>query len=165
MAHTIRTMTEQDWPSVKRIYEQGIATKNATFEKSAPTYEQWIRQATPACRLVLEEQQNILGWCKISRVSTREVYAGVGETSVYIDLNEKGKGIGTLLLQELIRHSENEGFWMLQAAIFPENEASIKLHLNNGFRIVGVRERIGKRDGVWRDNVFLERRSNVVGVD
>lgn len=165
MAHSIRTLEEKDWPAVKRIYEQGMETKNATFETEAPPYGQWISQSPSSCRLVLEEDGKIHGWCKISRVSTRKVYCGVGEISVYIDPAQKGKGLGTLLLQEVIRQSEKEGFWTLQAAIFPENKASIQLHLKNGFRVVGIRERIGKRDGVWRDNVFMERRSKTVGVD
>jgi L-amino acid N-acyltransferase YncA len=165
MAYSIRTMDKKDWPSVKRIYEQGIATKNATFETEAPPYEQWIHQSLSSCRMVLEENQTIFGWCKLSAVSARQAYAGVGEVSVYVDPAEIGKGIGNLLLRELIQASENEGFWTLQAAIFPENEASVKLHLNNGFRIVGLRERIGKLDSIWRDNVFMERRSKIIGVD
>lgn len=165
MCYTIRNVTQEDWPQLKRIYEAGIATGLATFETQATSYEKWIDYTHPACRLVLEEQNQILGWCKLSVVSSRKVYKGVGEVSVYVHPEQKGKGLGNLLLQELIRTSEKEGFWTLQAAIFPENHASLQLHLKNGFREVGFRERIGKLDGVWRDNVFLERRSRVNGTD
>ncbi|MGI2326742.1 GNAT family N-acetyltransferase [Planococcus sp. YIM B11945] len=164
MSQSIRTLIEEDWPAVKRIYEAGLATGLATFETDMPSYEEWANQAPPGCRLVLEEQHQILGWCKLSSVSSRKVYEGVGEVSVYVHPAYKGKGIGNLLLQALIRTSEQEGFWMLQASIFPENPASLLLHLKNGFREVGRRERIGQLNGVWRDTILLERRSQVNGI-
>lgn len=164
MRHTIRILIQEDWPAVKRIYEAGLATGLATFETEVPSYDEWTNQAPPGCRIVLEEQQQILGWCKLSYVSSRKVYEGVGEVSVYVDSAYKGKGIGNELLQALIQISEQEGFWTLQASIFPENHASLQLHLKNGFREVGRRERIGKLDGVWRDTILLERRSQVNGM-
>jgi L-amino acid N-acyltransferase YncA len=165
MTYTVRIMTDKDWPSVKSIYEAGIATGIATFETQAPPYEQWSQNSRPACRLVLEEQSQILGWCKVSAVSSRKAYQGVGEVSVYVHPDAKGKGIGDSLVKALIHASEQEGYWTLQANIFPENEASIHLHVKNGFREVGRREKIGKLAGVWRDNVLLERRSQTVGQD
>lgn len=161
---TIRTLIKEDWPAVKRIYEAGLATGLATFETEVPSYEKWADQTSSACRLVLEEQHQILGWCKLSSVSSRKVYEGVGEVSVYVDPAYKRKGIGNVLLQALIRTSEEEGFWTLQARIFPENHASLRLHLKNGFREVGRRERIGKLNNVWRDTILLERRSQVMGM-
>ena len=165
MSYTIRTLVKEDWPTVKRIYEDGLATGLATFETEVPSYEKWVNQTSPACRLVLEEQHQILGWCKLSLVSSRKVYEGVGEVSVYVDSAHKGKGIGNLLLQALIRASEEEGVWTLQASIFPENHASLQLHLKNGFREVGRRERIGQLTGVWHDTILLERRSRLNGWD
>ncbi|GKW46970.1 GNAT family N-acetyltransferase [Planococcus sp. NCCP-2050] len=163
MHRSIRTFATADWPAVKRIYEAGLATGLASFETEAPSYENWADQTESACRLVLEEGQQIIGWCKVSAVSSRQVYKGVGEVSVYVDPAHKGKGIGMALLQALICASEAQGFWTLQASIFPENHASLQLHLKNGFREVGRRERIGQRAGVWRDTILLERRSQVNG--
>ncbi|BDH63580.1 phosphinothricin acetyltransferase [Ureibacillus massiliensis 4400831 = CIP 108448 = CCUG 49529] len=165
MTISIRKVTNEDWEQVKFIYEAGIATRIATFETQAPsTFEHWISNANLECSLVVHEESTILGWCKLTPVSLRKVYSGVGEISIYIHPNAKGKGIGNLLLQTLINKSEEQGFWTLEAKIFLENEASIHLHKKNGFKVVGIREKIGKRDGVWRDNIFLERRSKVVGV-
>ncbi|SOC22479.1 phosphinothricin acetyltransferase [Ureibacillus xyleni] len=162
----IRQVTKDDWDQVKFIYEAGIATKIATFETQAPSsFEKWIGNANRGCSFVAQEGSTILGWCKLTPVSTREVYSGVGEVSIYTHPAAKGKGIGTLLLQNLIEKSEHHGFWTLEAKIFKENEASIHLHMKNGFRLVGIREKIGKRDGVWKDNVFLERRSTLVGTN
>lgn len=165
MSYTIRTLTESDWLAVKAIYEAGMATGQATFETQARPYEEWSQNSRPACRLVLEHENQILGWAKVSAVSARQVYKGVGEVSVYVHPDAKGKGIGDALMKGLIQKAEQEGYWMLQANIFPENEASVQLHLKNGFRKVGRRERIGKLAGVWRDNVLLERRSQTVGQD
>lgn len=166
MTIIIRKVTIEDWEQVKFIYEAGIATKMATFETQAPpSFEQWIGNANLECSLVAQEGSNILGWCKLSPVSLRKVYSGVGEVSIYIHPSAKGKGIGNLLLQSLINKSEEQGFWTLEAKIFKENEASINLHKKNGFKVVGVRKKIGKRDGIWRDNVFLERRSALVGIE
>jgi len=166
MAIKIRQVSKEDWNQVKFIYEAGIATKNATFETAAPaSFEQWFGNAIPSCSLVAEESSSILGWCKLSPISAREVYAGVGEHSIYIHPDAKGKGIGNLLLGDLIKQSEAKGFWTLESKIFVENEASIQLHKKNGFKIVGIREKIAKRDGIWRDTLLLERRSQVIGID
>ncbi|WP_179966039.1 GNAT family N-acetyltransferase [Lysinibacillus antri] len=166
MTISIRKVTEDDWEQVKFIYEAGIATKIATFEAQAPvTYEQWIGNANRECTLIAEKGSDILGWCKLTPVSARKVYAGVGEVSIYVHPMAKGTGIGNLLLQNLIQRSEEQGFWTLEAKIFKENEASIHLHKKNGFKVVGIREKIGKKDGVWKDNMLLERRSILVGLD
>lgn len=166
MTIIIRKVTPDDWEQVKFIYEAGIATKNATFETEAPsTFEQWYRNANPTCSLVAEKDGAILGWCKLTPVSSRKVYSGVGEHSIYIHPNTKGKGIGNLLLGQLIKTSEAEGFWTLESKIFVENEASIQLHKKNGFKVVGIREKIAKRDGIWRDTLLLERRSQLIGLD
>ncbi|MCM3387098.1 N-acetyltransferase family protein [Ureibacillus chungkukjangi] len=166
MTIEIRLATKSDWHQVKFIYEAGIVTKNATFETEAPSsFDQWFGNAIPSCTLVAEEDSTILGWCKLTPVSYRKVYEGVGELSIYIHPDAKGKGVGTLLLSNLINASERGGFWTLEAKIFSENEASIHLHKKQGFKIVGIREKIAKRDGVWRDVLLLERRSQMVGVN
>lgn len=165
MEINIRRMTQSDWPQVKVIYEEGIKSKNATFETQAPTYEKWMDAAHPDCHLVAEEDDQVLAWAKVLFTSARPVYAGVGEVSIYVHPSAKGKGIGSKLLQELIISSEQQGFWTLKAVIFPENVASINLHKKCGFRIVGTHEKMGKMDGIWRDNVVMERRSDTVGVD
>ena len=166
MSIKIRKLAKEDWDQVKFIYEAGIATKNATFETQAPaTFEQWISNAIPSCTIVAEEDSSIIGWCRLTPVSYREVYTGIGEHSIYVHPDAKGKGIGNLLLGELIEQSEAEGFWTLESKIFVENEASIQLHKKNGFKVVGIRERIAKLDGVWRDTLLLERRSQVAGLD
>lgn len=164
MDFNIRAAAKEDWPEIKRIYEAGMHTGLATFETAAPDYEQWSDEQTTACRMVIESNGELLGFCKLSRVSKREVYQGVGEVSIYIDTAHFGKGIGQHLMDALIEASEQQGFWTLEAKIFPENIASIRLHKKNGFREVGIRECIGKRDGLWRDNVLLERRSTVNGI-
>jgi L-amino acid N-acyltransferase YncA len=161
----IRPMKLKDSTAVMRIYADGIAGRNATFETILPTWETWDAKHLPTCRLVAEEEGKILGWVAFSQVSAREVYRGVVEESVYIDAAAQGKGVGYALLSEGIRQSEAEGYWMIQTSIFPENVASIKLHEKCGFRIVGHRERIAKLDGIWRSTVMLERRSQVVGND
>ncbi|MGM0897857.1 MAG: N-acetyltransferase family protein [Bacillota bacterium] len=163
MEYTIRPAVESDWPKIKHIYEAGMDSGLATFETKAPSYENWSDSETSNCRLVIESATQILGFCKLSLVSKRPVYSGVGEVSIYVDPGYSGEGIGQQLMKALIQASEQQGFWTLEAKIFPENEASIRLHKKNGFREVGVRERIGKRDGVWRDNVLLERRSKING--
>jgi phosphinothricin acetyltransferase len=117
------------------------------------------------CRLVAVENGQVAGWAALTAVSGRCIYAGVAEVSVYVSQNHRGKKIGTALLQTLIAESEHNGFWTLQAGIFPENKASIGVHQNNGFRIIGYREKIGKMDNIWRDNVILERRSKLIGID
>jgi L-amino acid N-acyltransferase YncA len=159
----IRELNETDYGSVKEIYKQGIATKNATFETSAPDWEEWDKKYLNNCRFVVVENGVVIGWAALSAVSGRCVYAGVCEVSVYVREEFHGKGIGKKLLSSLIESSEENNIWTLQAGIFPENKASIILHLNQGFREVGRRERIGQMDGIWRDTVLLEKRSSVVG--
>jgi L-amino acid N-acyltransferase YncA len=161
----IRAMKPEDSSEVMRIYADGIAGRNATFETVVPSWEIWDAKHLQTCRFVAEEDGKILGWVAFSQVSAREVYRGVIEESVYIDAAAQGKGLGYALLSEGVRQSEAEGYWMIQTAIFPENEASIKLHEKCGFRIVGERERIAQLDGIWRSTVMMERRSKIVGND
>jgi phosphinothricin acetyltransferase len=162
--YSIRKMTEQDWPAVRTIYEEGIATGNATFETEAPSGEDWDTTHLKECRLVAAEGERVTGWAALSRVSGRCVYAGVAEVSIYIAAEERGRGIGKSLLQTLIPESEQSGIWTLQAGIFPENEASIALHRECGFRMIGRRERLGQMNGWWRDVLMFERRSLLTGV-
>ena len=158
----IRNLVPSDWEQVKSIYEKGIATGNATFQTTAPSWGEWDESHLKTCRFVDEHDGVIRGWAALTPVSSRCVYAGVAEVSVYVDPQCIGKGIGSNLLQELIKVSEQQGIWTLQAGIFPENKASLKIHENAGFRILGVREKIGKQHGIWRDTVFLERRSQTI---
>jgi len=156
-------MTADHWPQVKAIYESGIATGNATFQTTAPEWEEWDKAHVKTCRLVAIENSQVTGWAALTAVSGRCVYAGVGEVSVYIHADARGKNAGTQLLQALITASESNGFWTLQAGIFPENTASIKVHEKCGFRLVGRREKIGQMNGLWRDTLLLERRSLITG--
>jgi L-amino acid N-acyltransferase YncA len=160
----IRNMTETDHPSVQAIYQEGIATGHATFETSAPAWEDWDAEHISSCRLVAINDEKIEGWAALSPVSGRCIYAGVAEVSVYVAATARGKGVGKQLLQALIDASEEAGIWTLQSGVFPENIASIRLNETLGFREIGYREKIGKMNGVWRDVVLLERRSTVVGV-
>lgn len=162
---SIENMTADAWPYVAKIYMAGIATKNATFEQNAPDWQSWSSSHRSDCRLVARLGTRIVGWAALSNVSSRCIYSGVAEVSIYVDPEFQGRGIGDRLMKSLIRESEANGLWTLQAGIFPENEKSIQLHLRNGFRIIGTRERIGKMDGVWRDTVLMERRSVRVGLD
>ena len=155
-------MLQQHWEAVKTIYEEGIATGNATFQSVAPTWKEWDESHVANSRLIAIENNEVLGWAALTAVSGRCVYAGVGEVSVYVSANARGKGVGKLLLQALIDESEKNNFWTLQAGIFPENIASKKIHETCGFRIIGKREKIGKMNHVWRDTLLLERRSKVV---
>jgi L-amino acid N-acyltransferase YncA len=162
---TITTMLPEHWEAVKTIYEEGIATGNATFQTAAPSWEEWDNAHLKTCRLIATENNGVLGWVALTAVSSRCVYAGVAEVSVYVAANARGKNIGSLLLQALINESEQNGIWTLQSGIFPENKPSISIHEKNGFRIIGYRERIGKMGNVWRDNISLERRSNKIGIN
>lgn len=161
----VRTMKPIDWKAVSTIYSEGIATGFATFETQVPSYAQWDSAHTKQCRLVAESGGEILGWAALSPVSSRCVYGGVGEVSVYISEKSRGKGVGKLLMQHLIEASEKSGFWTIQSGIFPENTASIKLHEKAGFRYIGKRERIGKINGIWKDNLLFEKRSEKVNAD
>ena len=156
-------MRTEDWEDVADIYLQGIQSGHATFETEVPSWERWDAGHLPFARLVLSVDDKIEGWAGLSRVSARQVYSGVAEVSVYVAIESRGKGFGHTLLQALIRESEANGVWTLQASVFPENEASIALHRRCGFREVGRRQRIAKLHGVWRDTVLLERRSTVAG--
>jgi L-amino acid N-acyltransferase YncA len=160
----IQTMLPAHWPAVKNIYEEGIATDNATFQTAAPGWEEWDAAHVKNLRLVAVLNERVLGWAALTPVSGRCIYAGVGEVSVYVAASARGKGLGKKLLQVLIAESEKNNFWTLQAGIFPENEASVSIHEFCGFRIIGSREKIGTMHGVWRDILLLERRSTVVGV-
>ncbi|MEZ4797982.1 MAG: N-acetyltransferase family protein [Flavobacteriaceae bacterium] len=155
----IRTFKEQDWNSVSKIYAEGIATGVATFETEVPSFHVWDEKFLKQCRLVAEIDSEVAGFAVLSQVSKRKVYIGVAEVTIYIAENQRGKGIGKQLLNALVAESEKEGFWTLQAGIFAENKASIQLHKQCGFRIVGVREKLGKLNNAWHDNVLMERRS------
>jgi L-amino acid N-acyltransferase YncA len=156
----IRPMLESDWPAVARIYREGIQTGLATFETEVPDWNDWDIGHHRRCRLVADVDGQVVAWAALGPVSRRHVYRGVAELSIYVAEQSRGNGVGSRLLAAVVSESETEGFWTVQAGIFPENEASIRLHERLGFRIVGVRERIGELDGVWRDVVFMERRSS-----
>ncbi|HET7461912.1 MAG TPA: GNAT family N-acetyltransferase [Longimicrobium sp.] len=159
MIPTLVPMQPAHWDEVRRIYLEGMATGNATFQAEAPAWEAWDAGHHPHSRLVALEDERVAGWAALSPVSARPVYAGVAEVSVYVAASHRGRGVGGALLGALIRGSEENGIWTLQAGIFPENVASITLHERHGFRIVGRRERIGRLHGTWRDVLLLERRS------
>ena len=155
---------EDDWAEVRAIYIDGIATGDATFETDAPDWETWNRNHLTFGRIIVREAGAVIGWAALSPASSRRVYAGVAEVSVYVAQAARGRGAGRALLTALIDEAERNGVWTLQAGIFPENLASITLHKTCGFREVGRRERVGRLHGVWRDVVLLERRSEVVGI-
>ena len=159
---SIRELLPGDWAAVCDIYEEGIRGANATFETESPSWEVWDA-AHPELRLVAEREGVVVGWAALSPASGRCCYRGVGDVSVYVAGVARGAGIGRGLLGELVARSEQAGYWTLTAGVFPENEASLRLHEACGFRKIGVRERIGELDGVWRDVILLERRSNVIG--
>jgi L-amino acid N-acyltransferase YncA len=159
----IEPMRADDWEAVRAIYLEGIATGNATFETSAPSWEEWDAKHLPNCRLVARANGEVIGWVALLPVSTRKVYAGVVEESVYIAEKARGQGVGKALLNAVIAESDRAGIWTIQTAIFAEKTARIALHKSCGFREVGYRERIGQMNGVWRNTVMLERRSKVVG--
>ena len=155
----IRELREDDWPAVAAVYEDGIRTRNATFETAAPSWGAWDAGHLPEPRIVAELDGEVVGWAALTPYSSRDVYRGVAEDSVYVAVRAQGRGIGRALLEELVTRAEADGIWTIQAGVFPENEASLRLHERCGFRRVGVRERIGEQDGVWRDVVLLERRA------
>jgi phosphinothricin acetyltransferase len=161
----VEKMHHEDWGAVRIIYSEGIATGNATFETEVPEWEDWNRSHLHDCRLVAKDGSRVVGWAALTPVSSRCIYSGAAEVSVYVAISERGRGIGKALLRSLITESERTGIWTLQASMFPENIASIVLHKACGFREIGVRERIGRMRGVWRDTVLMERRSKVVGID
>ena len=159
-------MTPADWPSVRAIYEEGIATGLATFETAAPEWEAFNHSHRPDCRLVARLRGDVVAWAVLGRYSPRAVYSGVAELSIYVAARVRGQGVGRELLGGLIRAAEAAGIWTLQAGVMADNPASLALHEKAGFRRVGVRERIGRdTTGKWRDVVLLERRSRRVGVE
>ncbi len=180
MEYPIIPIVQNHWPAVQEIYREGIATGNATFETELPDWEKWDSGHRKDCRFVALEptefgedagdfailplhRLSVLGWAALSPVSTRRVYRGVAEVSVYVAAAARGRGVGKALLKALVQESEVNGIWTLQAGIFPENTASVALHKSCGFRKVGVRRRIGKLGDTWRDVLLLERRSAKVG--
>ncbi len=158
----IAELRPEHWPEVARIYAQGIATGNATFETEAPSWERWDAAHLPEHRFVALRERAVVGWVAVSPVSARRVYRGVVEESVYVDASAQGQGVGRALLERLVASTEAAGIWTIQTGIFPENEASVRLHERVGFEIVGRRRRLGKLHGEWRDVLLLERRSPVV---
>lgn len=162
----IRPLKPSDWPAVRRIYREGIATGDATFETEVPSWERWDGSHLASCRFVAvrERDGETVGWAALSPVSDRCVYGGVAEVSVYVAEGARGRGVGSALLERLVQGSEEAGIWTLQAGIFPENAGSIAIHLARGFRVVGVREKLGRLGDRWRDVTLLERRSPTVGL-
>lgn len=160
----VRRFQQSDWPAVQEIYQQGIDTGHATFQTRAKEWAEWDSSTLKECRLVAVMGEQVVGWAALSPVSNRPVYAGVAEVSIYVAPAHQGRGIGRRLLTALVMESERAGFWTLQAGIFPENRASLGLHQKCGFRVVGVRHRLGQMHGLWRDVVLLERRSQNVGI-
>jgi phosphinothricin acetyltransferase len=157
---TIRELEKKDWPSVAAIFEEGIATGLATFETAAPDWPAWDDSHLPGeLRLVAEEDGEVVGFAALSPVSSREAYRGVVENSIYVSERARGRGLGSALLNELVRRSEEAGIWTIQTSIFPENLPSLAVHQRAGFRVVGRRERIGQLNGRWRDTLLLERRA------
>jgi len=159
----IDSLSNDDWAIVKAIYLEGIATGKATFETEAPDWETWDRNHLSFARLAARSGDDVVGCAALSSVSSRQVYAGVAEVSVYVAASARGMGVGRSLLVALIEEAERNGIWTLQAGVFPENTVSITLHKSCGFRAVGRRERIGMLRGVWRDVILLERRSQTIG--
>ncbi|HEY4426242.1 MAG TPA: GNAT family N-acetyltransferase [Pyrinomonadaceae bacterium] len=152
-------MKASDWEQVRAIYLEGICSGHSTFETEAPSWEKWDEGHLDIGRLVMRDRETVLGWAALSPVSKRHAYRGVAEVTVYVSENAQGQGIGRTLLEALIDESEKNGIWTLQASIFPENTASVRLHLRCGFREVGRRERIAMLNGFWRDTLLFERRA------
>lgn len=163
MNYELREMLPNDEKRVLEIFKQGINGGIATFETEVPTTEAWNMEYFNDCRWVLENESNeIVGWCALKPVSKRECFKGVAEVNIYFDNMYQGKGLGSVLLKKMILDSESHGFWTLQANIFPENETSIRFHQKNGFRTVGVRKKIGKLNGQWKDLILMEKRSEII---
>ena len=154
----VRPMRDEDWPGVRAVYLEGIATGNATFETEAPSFERWSNSHLVEHRLVAVRGEDVVGWAALSPVSDRCAYAGVAEVSVYVAAHARGEHVGRKLLETLTASSDSAGIWTIQTGIFPENTASLQLHLHCGFRVVGTRERLGQLQGRWRDVLLLERR-------
>jgi phosphinothricin acetyltransferase len=157
----IRELASSDWPVVAAIWADGMATGDATFETEVPSWEEFDRTRLPGHRLVAVDG-DVVGWAALTPTSPRDCYAGVAENSVYVAADARGRGVGSALLDALLAGADAGGIWTVQTSVFPENEASVALHLHAGFRVVGRRERIARLNGVWRDTLFLERRSPAV---
>ena len=160
----IRTMTKQDSLRVLEIYKMGLETRMATFETIVPSWTVWDLKHLSHSRLVYIDNDKILGWSALSPVSTRLTYIGVAEISIYVDTDNLGKGIGSMLMEKMIESSEQNNVWTLFSSVFPENTSTLKLHEKFGFRIIGRRDRIAQLDGIWRDTILLELRSKKVGL-
>jgi L-amino acid N-acyltransferase YncA len=154
----LRRLTKDDWSAVADIYWEGMRDGLATFETELPSWDEWDAAHLQDHRLVAESLGQIVGWAALSPVSKRRCYSGVAGNTVYVAREARGRGVGRALLDELIRGARREGIWTIQTSVFPENRASLALHERCGFRVIGTRERIAKRDGIWRDTVFMERR-------
>jgi L-amino acid N-acyltransferase YncA len=158
----IRPLTEKDWPTVEAIWAEGIDTRNATFETETPSWASFDATRHREHRLVAISGDGVIGWAALSPISRRDCYAGVAENSVYVTARARGRGAGRALMEALVAGADAAGIWTIQTSVFPENAASLALHERVGFRVVGRRERIAQLDGVWRDTLFLERRSPAV---
>ncbi|MCG6536590.1 MAG: N-acetyltransferase family protein [Syntrophales bacterium LBB04] len=170
MKYVIDSMRPEDWEQVRSIYLEGISTGNSTFESDAPDWGKWDSAHLSEHRLVIRAGSGVLAWAALSPVSSRCVYSGVAELSLYVAARQRGKGIGSALLGAVIDSSEKAGIWTLQGGIFPENEASLRMVKKHGFRETGRREKLGKMKqgtlaGTWRDVILVERRSTVTGTD
>lgn len=161
----IRNITSADASDILKIYELGLETRNATFETKVPVWDEWDKKFHKHSRLVFIENDLIKGWAALAPFSIREVYRGVAEVSIYIHPEYSGKGIGSQLMEQLIKSSEDHEIWTLFSSVFPENQATIQLHTKFGFKLLGRREKIARLDGVWRDTLIFERRSKRVGID
>ncbi len=159
MTIELRPLEPDDWPAVRAIYLEGIATGIATFQTEAPDWEAWDAGRLRACRIVATDAGRVVGWAALSPVSSRPCYAGVAEVTLYVGEAARGHGVGRCLMERIVAESEQHGFWTLQSVIFPENEASLTVHARYGFRLVGKRERIAQLNGRWHDVLLLERRS------
>jgi len=162
---TFRSLFERDWSMVSEIYSDGLDTGNASFETNIPSWEDWDNRHLKSCRIIAEINGQVVGWSALSPISSRCIYGGVAELSVYVSAEFRRKKIGTKLLECLIKESEDNGIWTLQAGVFPENKASLELHKRLDFREIGFQEKIGKLNGVWRDILLLERRSENIGIE
>jgi L-amino acid N-acyltransferase YncA len=170
MEYVTDYMKPEDWQQVRSIYLEGIATGNSTFEAYAPNWDKWDSAHLREHRLVVKERDTVLAWAALSPISSRFVYSGVAELSLYVAAGQRGKGIGSILIKAIIDSTEKAGLWTLQGGIFPENTSSLRLVRKHGFKKIGKREKIGKMTygdlaGTWRDVILVERRSTVAGVD
>lgn len=161
---TFSPITEENYAQVAEIYDLGLKTGMATFETKVPPFQEWDKKHIPTCRIAVMDKDRMCGWAALSKTSSRHVYRGVVEVSIYIHPACRGKGVGKTLMNKLIDESEKNGFWTLHCSIMSDNKASISLHKKCGFREIGYREKIGMREGKWYDNVLMERRSRIVGI-